>query len=104
MAALPGPSLDGGRGGPARRTEAEPEEAPREVVVLADPGGRGRGGAGRGEGFRVRCAAGEEEEAGEAPRAARGSSGHSPWARFTLVAFVLKPPSLKGLSGFPFAN
>ncbi|CAN6233091.1 unnamed protein product, partial [Urochloa humidicola] len=84
VAALLGPSLDGGRGGPTRRTGAKPEEAPRDDAVVADRGGGGSGGAGRRrEGFRVWCARGEEEEAGEA-RAARGS-GHRPWAKFELA-------------------
>lgn len=90
MAALPGPSLDGGRGGAARRTEADTEKAPREVI-LEDPCGSGSGGGGGGrlrrggEGVRVRGAGGEEAGDGEAP-AARGC-GHRPgplgssWAR-----------------------
>jgi len=94
--ALPGPSLDGGRGGPARRAEAEPEQAPREeaTLVLADPAGRGRRGDGRGgEGggevwLRVWSRAGGEVEAEEAGEARARGSGHRPWAWFVVDSCV----------------
>jgi len=90
--ALPGPSLDGSRGGPARRAEAEPEQAPREeaTLILADPVGRerrgdGRGGEGAGEVWlRVWSRAGGEAEAEEAGEAQGHGSGHRPWAWFVV--------------------
>lgn len=71
VAALLGPSLDGGgHGGPARR--AQPQEPPREEVALSWVGGRSGGG---GEGFRVRAEGATEEGEEQEARAAR-ESGH----------------------------
>jgi hypothetical protein len=93
--AVLGPSLDGSRGGPGRRAEAEPEQAPREeaTLVLADPAGRGRRGDGRGgegggeEGLRVWCRAGGEVEAEAGEARARGS-GHRTWAWFVVDSWA----------------
>lgn len=90
VATLLGPSLDGGRGAPARRPE--PEEAPRKEVVALAGGGRSGGGGGVGDGFRV-WAGGEE---GEEARAAH-DSGHGP-AHFTRglhVELAFEDPNLR---------